>query len=337
LGLEFWVVLLVILSLASYRSLRRAFNFQANLKAFFYLNVVYELLVLTLLGFFLHEIYLYRSGVVSSSSFLFLVFLLVFTHFIPRILCFSTLTLESYEGEGDNEHRDKLREGVLDFAGGVVREAMVPLNDVFQVPRDLTLEEFLQHEDFRPYSRIPVYQGESENVIGLLYAKDLIQNFRDSDLKSEDFSLIQYIRPAYYVPEMMEQTALLQEFRRRRIQMAIVVDEYGITTGLVTLEDLMETIVGELQDKKNDDDEFVHHSSAREWVLDAMIDLDDFSDLVGLEIESDSVETLGGYVFESLGRLPEVGEILKQESLEFKVLEMEKYRLRRIAVRRSRA
>ena len=115
--------------------------------------------------------------------------------------------------------------------------------------------------------------------------------------------------------------------------MAIVVDEYGVITGLVTLEDLMETIVGEWQDKRNDDDNLVHEAGTREWVLDAMIELDDFSQLVGKEVDCEDVETLGGFVFQHMGVLPAVGDRLRNQNLEFEILEMNKYRIRKIGVR----
>jgi len=234
----------------------------------------------------------------------------------------------------EEEPLHKLREGVLEFAEGIVRDELVPINDVFKVSEEDTLEEILEREEYKPYSRIPVYRGERDNIIGIIYAKELLQAYQSSELaKSGKTPIKPHIREAFFVPEVMEQTILLQEFQKKKIQMAIVVDEYGVNTGIVTLEDLIETIVGEVQDGKNDDDNFVHSSGYREWVLDAMIELDDCSDLVGIKFESDTVETLGGFVFQEVGFLPSVGDILVVKNLEFTVEEMDGYRIRKIKIR----
>jgi CBS domain containing-hemolysin-like protein len=136
-----------------------------------------------------------------------------------------------------------------------------------------------------------------------------------------------------YVPEVMETAFLLREFQRRKIHMAIVVDEYGVTTGIVTFEDLMEIIVGEIQDMRNDNsDSLVRQLKSTEWIFDAMMDLEDFSELVEHDFDSDSVETIGGFVFEQVGALPEVGSRIVCDDFEFHVLEMEGYRIRKIKV-----
>ena len=112
------------------------------------------------------------------------------------------------------------------------------------------------------------------------------------------FSVVEHIKEAYYVPELMSQLVLLQEFQKRMIQMAIVVDEFGVITGIVTLEDLMETIVGDVQDRRNDDQSLLHTSEGKQWVFDAKIDLDDVEEIIGcsLSSEDEEVETLGGYL-----------------------------------------
>ncbi|MBT3784946.1 CBS domain-containing protein [bacterium] len=229
---------------------------------------------------------------------------------------------------------NKLREGVLEFAEGTVRDEQVPINDVFKVSEDDTLEQILDNDDYKPYSRIPVYRGLKDNIVGIIFAKELLQAFQAKVRGEVQTTPIKpHIRDAFFVPEVMEQTVLLQEFQKRKMQMAIVVDEYGVISGIVTLEDLIETIVGEVQDLRNDDDNFVHSAGTREWILDAMIELDDFSELVGKPIESDTVETLGGFVFQEVGFLPSVGDALIVRDLEFTVQEMDGYRIRKIGIR----
>jgi CBS domain containing-hemolysin-like protein len=230
------------------------------------------------------------------------------------------------------ESKKKVRQGIFDFCTGTIREVMVPMNDVFKVSDELALSDLTSQDGYCPYSRIPVYRGEKDNIVGILYAKDLIR-LGSSQGTEEDISINSIAREAYHVPEVMEQSQLLREFQNRKIQMAVVVDEYGVSTGIVTLEDLVETIIGEIQDLANDDDEFVQQLDLRSWVLDARLELDDFSELVGKSFESETVETLGGYLFEKMGVLPVEGDAYSEGGLEFSITEMEHYRIRRVAVR----
>lgn len=266
------------------------------------------------------------------------VFLGVFAVFIVGTFYFRGRALKEMAVEpkilAKVEPLNRLREGVLEFAEGLVRDAAVPINDVFKVSAEDTLEEILDREGYRPYSRIPVYQGEKDNIVGIIYAKELLQAYQENASHHSGKTRIKPgIREAFFVPEMMEQTVLLQEFQKRKIQMAIIVDEYGVNAGIVTLEDLIETIVGDLQDRRNDDDNFVHSEGHREWVLDAMMELDDFSELVGYKFESDIVDTLGGFVFQEVGFLPSIGDNLVVNKLEFTVEELDGYRIRKIKVR----
>lgn len=230
--------------------------------------------------------------------------------------------------------RDKIRAGVSDFCDGLVREVMVPLNDVFKISSDFTVADIIASDNYCPYSRIPVYQNEKDNVIGLLYVKEILQHCHNLSLAEiQNFTIKEHIVSPIYVPEVMETSVLLQEFQRRKIHMAIVVDEYGVITGIVTFEDLMEIIVGEIQDMKNDNnDDLIEQLKPTEWVIDAMMDLDDFSEMVGHNFTSEFMETTGGFVFEHLGILPQAEQSLVYDNFEFQVLEMDTYRLRKIKV-----
>ncbi|MEE2924118.1 MAG: transporter associated domain-containing protein [bacterium] len=308
--------------------------------------MLYELLVLMMLSLLLYEFKLYLSGVDSLDKRIFLLLLLVFSHYLPRMICFSTSKVDSPSDNLDQDSRERLREGLFDFADGSVKEAMVPINDVFKISSKQNIAGLLAHSDFTPYSRIPVFEGEKDNIVGIIYTKHLIGKISDayencnvtelSNIELSSFSVVEHIKEAYYVPELMSQLVLLQEFQKRMIQMAIVVDEFGVITGIVTLEDLMETIVGDVQDRRNDDESLLHTSEGKQWVFDAKIDLDDVEEIIGcsLSSEDEEVETLGGYVFQHFGYLPSAGDSLKLQDLEFHVLELENYRLRKVAVKK---
>ena len=343
---ELWTILILSLAFACYRFLRRSFEFNRDLPDFLRSALLYELLVVLMLSLLLYEFKAYLSGVGSLYSRFFLLLLLLFSYYLLRILCFSTSSSDSPVDDLDQGSRERLREGLFDFADGTVKEAMVPINDVFKISADQNIAGLLAHSDFTPYSRIPVFEGEKDNIVGIIYTKHLISRISDayencddaqlSNIELESYFVNEHIKEAYYVPELMSQLVLLQEFQKRMIQMAIVVDEFGVITGIITLEDLMETIVGDVQDRRNDDESLLHTSEGKQWVFDAKIDLDDVEEIIGcsLSSEDEEVETLGGYVFQQFGYLPLAGDCLKQEDLEFHVLELENYRLRKIAVKK---
>ncbi len=230
-----------------------------------------------------------------------------------------------------------LRQGLMDFSEGVVREVMVPMRDVFTIGVESTVADVLADPEFTPYSRIPVWQSEPDNIVGLVYSKELLHaGLGRQEDQLRRLGIHTHMREPYFVPEVMEQVELLKEFQTRKVQMAIVVDEFGVSSGIVTLEDLMETVIGDMGDRRNDNEDMVQETGLRDWSLDAMIDLQSFSELVGREFESDLVETLGGYIFQHLGQAPLVGHKLVLQGLEFEILEMERYRIRKMRVRELR-
>lgn len=342
---ELWIILIVLIAFLCYRFLRKSLNFERDVRDFLSSSFTYELLVLIMLSILLLEFEGFLAGKNSPERGIFLLLLLLFSHYLPRVLCFSTSSLQDPICDLDQDSKERLREGLFDFADGTVKEAMVPINDVFKISEELNIADILHHSEFTPYSRIPVFRGEKDNIVGIVYSKNLISYALDQcedggsreciDRGITSCHIQAHIREAYYVPELMSQLVLLQEFQKRMIQMAIVVDEFGVITGIVTLEDLMETIVGDVQDKRNDDESLLHASEEKQWVFDAKIDLDDVEEIIGYQFtNAQEVETLGGYVFQHFGHLPEEGDCLKTKSFEFTVLERENYRLRKVSVRR---
>lgn len=182
------------------------------------------------------------------------------------------------------------------------------------------------------YSRIPVYEGTVDHIIGMLYAKDLLRLLRDG---IREASLKELLRPPYFVPEGKRIVDLLREMQQRKVHMAIVVDEYGGVAGLVTIEDILEEIVGEIQDEFDRSEEpLVLPVDEHTYLFDGRVDLDEVRKLLGVSLSAEGADTLAGYVYERLGRIPMAGETFIEEGLEFRVDEVLGRRIRKIRIRR---
>jgi len=253
---------------------------------------------------------------------------------LPRIFLFLRIRSRRSSQDRLEEIQDWFRQGLLDFSEGVVSEVMVPIGDVFMVSNHCQIKDILEDEDYKPYSRIPVFSGDRHNIVGVIYCKDLIrEGLKQSRVNPASLSVTKLARDVFFVPEVMEQIELLRQFQSKRIQLAVAVDEYGVVSGIVTLEDLLETVIGEIRDKRNDSEELIVSAGKREWTLDARMDLETFSELVDQEFDSDAVETLGGLVFLQFGSLPESGQSITLNGFEFVILEMDGYRIKQIFVR----
>ncbi len=180
------------------------------------------------------------------------------------------------------------------------------------------------------HSRIPVYDDSIDHIRGLLYAKDLLSAWRDNQM---DRPIRDMLRPAYFVPESKKAGDLLTDLQQRKIHLAVVVDEYGGTAGLVTLEDLIEEIVGEIRDEYDVNEQEVYQKvDEHEYIFDAGIDLDDLNRLLDANLPTDEGDTLGGYVFSKLGKVPLIGEVIETEHLRIEVLDVDDRRIRKISV-----
>ncbi len=220
---------------------------------------------------------------------------------------------------------------IFRFGDTLVREIMVPRIDIVALEINTSLQRALDIIIEEGHSRIPVYRGSIDHIEGLLYAKDLLALWRDGEAKP----LRELLRPAYFVPETKRAANLLTELQGRRVHMAIVVDEYGGTAGLVTIEDLVEEIVGEIRDEYDaKEEEFIKPLGDGEFVVDARISLDDLSQVVGATISSDDADTLGGLIFSELGRVPSAGDTIRRNGLEIEVLDVLGRRIRHAKVRR---
>jgi CBS domain containing-hemolysin-like protein len=232
----------------------------------------------------------------------------------------------------DREER-RLLQSIVDFGDTLVREVMTPRPDIVAIAEESTLDEL--HALFRDqeYSRIPVYKENLDNIVGIVFVKDLIRI--GDPLPSEGLRTL--LRPATFVPETKRVSELLKEFQRKQVQLAIVVDEYGGTAGLVTIEDLLEELVGEIRDEYDVETESMIDEGNGSFVFSGKASFDEVRDRLGVEIEPEGFETVGGYVLTRVGRVPAVGESFDVDGLRVEVLEAERRRIHRVRMRRQPA
>jgi CBS domain containing-hemolysin-like protein len=234
---------------------------------------------------------------------------------------------ELIEGEGR-----RLLQSIVEFGGTLVREVMTPRPDIVAIRDNSTIADLRALFREQEYSRFPVYRENLDNIVGVVFVKDLIQLI-DGDLTT-DAPIEGLLRPATFVPETKRVPELLKEFQLKQVQIAIVVDEYGGTAGLVTIEDLLEEIVGEIRDEYDVETEPVVEEGAGALVFSAKVSIDEFRDRLGVEIEGNGFETVGGYVLTRVGRVPAVGETFEMDGLMIEVLEAERRRIHKVRVRK---
>ena len=231
----------------------------------------------------------------------------------------------------EDDEREMIH-SIFGFHETLVREIMVPRIDMFGLDVNTTVGEAFGLVSDSNHSRIPLHDGGIDRVTGLLYAKDLLALVRDGRLVDPQKRVGDLARPAYFIPESKKLDETLAELKAQRIHMAVVIDEYGGTAGLVTLEDILEEIVGEIED------EFDEVESLYEWLddrtlrADARLDLDDLNDLVGLELPREGGETLGGLVYEAAGKVPTRGDTVTVAGLEMVVDSVEDQRILRVRI-----
>src|SRR5262249_50796048 len=219
---------------------------------------------------------------------------------------------------------------VFDFADTQRAAVLGPGREVVALSIDLPPEQALEAVMDAPYTRYPVYRGNLDDVVGILHVRDLFHALRDRGMA--DVSLEDIVRPAHIVPETKDLAPLLTEFRRTNQHMAIVVDEYGETEGIVTLEDLLEEIVGEIEDEFDLPDESVEQIDDDTVKIDGTFPIDDFNERFHADLPAEDYHTVAGFVFGLLGRAPEVGDDVSHDGMRFDVLEVDGSRIEKLAV-----
>ncbi len=228
------------------------------------------------------------------------------------------------------EEKREMIKGVQELSETTVKEVMLPRVDTLFFPLDMPRSELLETASGCGHSRIPVYRDSVDNVVGVLYAKDLLRAL----VKGQDFELADLIRKPFFVPETKRIDSLLSEFKRRHLQIAIVVDEYGSVSGIVCLEDIIEEIVGEIQDEFDDEKDDIVSLSSDVWLCDARASLYELNEDLDLSLPADDFDTLGGYIFDLFGRIPGRSERIEKEGLRFTVQEMEGNRIISVKIQR---
>jgi CBS domain containing-hemolysin-like protein len=215
---------------------------------------------------------------------------------------------------------------------------MIPRMDIEALEINTSIEVALGKFLESGHSRIPIYDEKIDNIEGLLYAKDLLSLWHSGDLKSR--SIRDLMRPAYFMPEDKRADLVLKEMQDSKIHLAVVVDEYGGTAGIVTIENLIEEIVGDIQDEYDidEEDEFIRQGE-HEYVIDASMDLDDFNELLNVDMPTEESDTLGGFIYGQLGRVPRVGEVIDdpEHHLVLRVDSIDGRRIRKVHVTRINA
>ena len=232
-------------------------------------------------------------------------------------------------GEIEEQEQEMLYK-VFDFADKEASDVMVPRPEVVALSIDLPPEQALEAVMDSPYTRYPVYRESLDDVVGILHVRDLFSALRERGM--HEVKVDEIVRPAHIVPETKDLAALLAEFRRTNQHMAIVVDEYGEMEGIVTLEDLLEEIVGEIEDEFDLPDESVEQIDDDTIRIDGTFPIDDFNERFRTDLPAEDYHTVAGFVFGLLGRQPEVGDDISHDGLRFDVLEVDGSRIDRIAV-----
>ena len=229
-------------------------------------------------------------------------------------------------GEAEEEMLYK----VFDFASKEVSAVMVPRPEVVGIAVDMPPEEALRAVVDSPFTRYPVYRGSLDDVVGVLHVRDLFGAMHDLGLASVELESI--VRPAFVVPETKDLAALLADFRREKQHMAIVIDEYGDMEGIVTLEDLLEQIVGEIEDEFDLPDTSIERIDETHIIIEGTYTIDDFNEEFDTELEQEDYNTMAGLVFGEIGRAPEVGDTMRADGLRLKVREIDGSRIMKIEV-----
>jgi CBS domain containing-hemolysin-like protein len=238
--------------------------------------------------------------------------------------------VELHEGNGAAENGElAIIRRVTNMVDTSAREIMVPRIDMVTAEATSTMQDVRETIVSRGFSRIPVYDETIDNIVGVVYAKDILRYLAEG---SQPGSLRAIARPPYFIPEGKHIDELLAELQEQKVHMAIVVDEYGGTAGLVTIEDVLEEIVGEIQDEYDREEAPIQRLTETEAVLDARVSVDALNEMFQLEIEGEDFDTLGGFVYHELGRMPAPGDEVNSDGVTMRVLSVLGHRIKKVRV-----
>lgn len=231
------------------------------------------------------------------------------------------------------EEGKKMINSIFAFDDKLAYEIMTPRTDVFVIDIEDPPEEYLNDLMTLRYSRIPVCKGETDNIIGILHIKDYLIQAWEKGFDGVDVEAI--IRKAYFVPETKNIDSLLYEMQRTKQQIAILIDEYGGFSGIVTMEDIIEQVVGDIDDEYDEEEEIIDKVDDNIYLVDGDVDLDDLDEELGIDLVSESSETIGGFIIDMLGEIPDeedVGRIIEFENYQFKIMAIQDRRIERVKI-----
>lgn len=240
--------------------------------------------------------------------------------------------IEASEEEGlVNEEECEMIRSIFSLGTTIVREVMVTRTEMACVTVDATVRDLLDTIIACGHSRIPVYEDSIDNIIGLLYAKDLLKQW-GTDVNS--LSVREIMRAPYFIPESKNLEQLLQEFKRKRIHLAIVIDEYGGTSGLITIEDLLEQIVGDIQDEYDREEPLLTVNPDGTITVDGRLPVEELEEHFDIQIDRDNFDSVGGLVFHLIGKIPAIGDTIDGAGLRLKILDADLRRVKKVGISR---
>ncbi len=228
----------------------------------------------------------------------------------------------------DHEKQEMIQ-GIFELSETTVKEIMVPRIDVISFSIETPIKELLLKVYECGHSRVLVFKNTIDNVVGVLYVKDLLKFLIK---ENEEIKLTEIIRKPYFVPESKKLNSLLKEFKKRKVHIAVVVDEYGGTSGIACMEDIIEEIVGDIQDEFDNEAEEIMEIGEKIYLCDARVDIEDLNKQLKINLPIEDYDTLGGFVFDIFGKIPVKSEKVKYENIDFIVQEMEGHKIIKIKV-----
>jgi len=223
------------------------------------------------------------------------------------------------------EDEKNMINSIFEFSEKTAKEIMVPRVDMMTIPADITTKELFAFINENNFSRIPVYKNNIDNVIGILYIKDLLHHIKSME---DSLNITKILRDVTFIPESKDLADLLKMFQKEKTHIAIVVDEYGGTSGMITLEDIIEEIVGEIQDEFDEEERLYRKISENSFEFDAKIPIDDLNEILEINLpENEDYESLGGYLYDLFGEVPEMGDKKTFNGFMFTILSVQKQRI----------
>jgi CBS domain containing-hemolysin-like protein len=227
----------------------------------------------------------------------------------------------------ETDQREMIQ-GVVELSETTVKEVMVPRIDTVFLSDAASREELLERISDSEHSRFPVYRETIDNVVGVLYVKDVLKSL----VRNETFDIQKLLRKPFFVPESKHIDDLLKELRRRRVHIAVVVDEYGGVSGIVCMEDILEEIIGDIQDEFDNEKEDILKVGEGAWLCDARVNLEDLAEEIGMELPVEAFDTLGGFVFDLFGKIPVKYEKAVYKDYDFIVQDMEGHKINSVKI-----